>query len=108
MTTVRAATPAKAQIEGMLYMSYVQAAVYDAVTAIKGRYKPYHSIGLTAPGASPRAAVASAAYTTLAYYFPAQAASLDDDVHRLPEQDPVGSSRSGQAGRRRRRGRCRS
>jgi hypothetical protein len=76
VTTVRAASPAKAQIEGTLYMSYVQAAVYDAVTTIKGRYKPYHSLGLTAPGASPRAAVAAAAYTTLSYYFPAQDASL--------------------------------
>lgn len=74
--TVRAATPAKAQIEGTIYMAYVQAAVYDAVTAIEGRYKPYHSLGVTVPGASPRAAVASAAYSTLLYYFPAQAAAL--------------------------------
>ncbi len=76
VNTVRAATPAKFQIEGTLYMSYVQAAVYDAVTTIKGRYKPYHSLGITSSGASPRAAVAAAAYTTLSYYFPAQAASL--------------------------------
>jgi len=76
VNTVRAATPAKFQIEGTLYMSYVQAAVYDAVTAIKGRYQPYRSLGIKAPGASPRAAVAAAAYTTLSYYFPAQAASL--------------------------------
>ena len=108
VTTVRAATPAKAQIEGMLYMSYVQAAVYDAVTAIKGRYKPYHSIGLTAPGASPRAAVASAAYTTLAYYFPAQAASLTTTYTDYLNKTLSALPRSGQAGRRRRRGRCRS
>jgi hypothetical protein len=76
VTTVRAATPAKFQIEGTLYMSYVQAAVYDAVTAIKGRYVPYRPLGVKVPGASPRAAVAAAAYTTLSYYFPAQAASL--------------------------------
>ena len=76
VNTVRAAAPAKFQIEGNLYMSYVQAAVYDAVTTIKGRYVPYHVIGISAPGASPRAAVAAAAYTTLSYYFPAQAASL--------------------------------
>ena len=76
VTTVRAAAPAKFQIEGNLYMSYVQAAVYDAVTTIKGRYLPYHALTLKDPGASPRAAVAAAAYTTLSYYFPAQAASL--------------------------------
>jgi hypothetical protein len=76
VNTVRAATPAKFQIEGTLYVSYVQAAVYDAVTAIRGRYVPYHALGLSAPKASPRAAVAAAAYTTLSYYFPAQAVSL--------------------------------
>ena len=36
VNTVRAATPAKFQIEGALYMTYVQAAVYDAVAAIRG------------------------------------------------------------------------
>jgi hypothetical protein len=76
VNTVRAAAPAKFQIEGTLYMSYVQAAVYDAVTTIKGRYTPYRSLGINVPGASPRAAVAAAAYTTLSYYFPAQAVSL--------------------------------
>jgi len=75
VNTVRAATPAKFQIEGLIYMAYVQAAVYDAVTAISGRYTPYH-LGVNVPGASPRAAVAAAAYTTLSYYFPAQAQSL--------------------------------
>jgi hypothetical protein len=69
-------SPTKFQIEGLIYMSYVQAAEYNAVTAISGRYTPYNST-LTAPaGASPRAAVAAAAYTTLAYYFPTLASSL--------------------------------
>src|SRR5262245_45105691 len=30
------------QTEGLLYMSYVQAAVYDAATKIGHRYTPYH------------------------------------------------------------------
>jgi PAP2 superfamily len=69
-------SPTKFQLEGLIYMSYVQAAEYNAVTAISGRYTPYDST-LTAPtGASPRAAVAAAAYTTLAYYFPTLAPSL--------------------------------
>jgi hypothetical protein len=76
--TVRAAAPAKSQVEGLIYMSYVQASVYDAVTKIEGRYQPYHDF--TAPvntaGASPDAAVAAASYTALAYYFPAQAGTL--------------------------------
>src|ERR1051325_10128705 len=76
VNTVRAAVPSKFQIEGTIYMAYVQGAVYDAVTAIKGRYAPYHQLAVNADGASPRAAVAAAAYTTLAYYFPAQAQTL--------------------------------
>ena len=30
------------QVEGTIYMAYVQAAVYDAVTKIEHRYRPYH------------------------------------------------------------------
>lgn len=69
-------SPTKFQIEGLVYMSYVQAAEYNAVTAISGRYVPYNSTLTATPGASPRAAVAAAAYTTLAYYFPTLAPSL--------------------------------
>jgi hypothetical protein len=78
VNTVRSATvtPAKFQMEGTLYMAYVQAAEYNAVMAISGRYAPYRSSLQTIPGASPRAAVAAAAYTTLSYYFPTLAPSL--------------------------------
>jgi hypothetical protein len=68
--------PAKAQIEGMMYLAYVQAAEYNAVMTISGRYVPYKSSLASIPGASARAAVAAAAYTTLAYYFPSLAPSL--------------------------------
>jgi hypothetical protein len=72
VNTVRSATlnPAKFQIEGLIYMAYVQAAEYNAVTAISGRYAPYRSSIAKTADASPRAALAAAAYTTLAYYFP--------------------------------------
>jgi hypothetical protein len=78
VSTVRAAAPAKFQVEGLIYMAYVQAAVYDAVTKIEGRYEPYHDFNAPADpsGASAPAAVAAAAYATLASYFPPQAASL--------------------------------
>jgi len=69
-------SPTKFQIEGFVYLSYVQAAEYNAVSAISGRYVPYDSTLAAPPGASPRAAVAAAAYTTLAYYFPTLAPSL--------------------------------
>ncbi|MDX6465519.1 MAG: hypothetical protein QOI27_559 [Gaiellaceae bacterium] len=78
VATVRAATPTKFQVEGLIYMSYVQTSVYDAVTKIEGRYQPYHDFAapVATAGASPDAAVAAAAYTALAYYFPAQATTL--------------------------------
>lgn len=78
VATVRGAMPAKFQLEGDLYMSYVQAAVYDAVVSIAGRYEPYHAFAspVSARGASIPAAVAAAAYTALAYYFPPQAGTL--------------------------------
>ena len=65
------------QGEGFIYMGYVSAAVYDATVAIEGGYEPYRP-GVTAPaGASADAAVVEAAYRTLSYYFPTQAAQLD-------------------------------
>jgi hypothetical protein len=65
------------QAEGRVYMAYVQAAVYDAVTKIEGRYMPYHDFGADTTGASPEAAVAAAARTTLDHYLPDQAPSVD-------------------------------
>ena len=78
VATVRAATPTKFQVEGLIYVAYAQAAVYDAVTKIEGRYVPYHDFvtPVDLEGASAPAAAAAAAYTTLAYYFPAQAGTL--------------------------------
>ena len=62
VNAVRASTPTKFQTDGMVYMSYVQAAVYDAVTKLEGRYAPYHDFAFTVvPGASVQAAVAAAA-----------------------------------------------
>jgi PAP2 superfamily len=56
------------QTEGMLYMAYVQAAVYDAATKIGHRYQPYHHFNAPAGNASLAAAVIAAAYNTLVYY----------------------------------------
>ena len=65
--TVRVATPY--QVQGLIYVGYTQAAVYDAVTKIKGRYVPYHDFqapaGVDVEHASPDAATAAAAYTML-------------------------------------------
>lgn len=86
VTAIRGATVplAKFQTEGMIYLSYVQAAVYDAVTKIEGRYRPYHRFSVGARvdvrDASPDAAVAAAAYTTLAHYLGDQPQALLDGL----------------------------
>jgi len=78
VNAVRASVPTKVQTDGMVYMSYVQAAVYDAVTKLAGRYQPYHDFAVAVvPGASLQAAVAAAARTTLDYYLPDQTATVD-------------------------------
>jgi hypothetical protein len=51
-------SPASAEV----LHTIVHLAVYDAVTAIEGRYKPYAAAIQAAPGADVRAAVATAAY----------------------------------------------
>jgi PAP2 superfamily len=51
--------------EGFVYLGYAQAAVYDAVTKIAGRYVPYHQFAADAAGASVHEAVIAAEYWTL-------------------------------------------
>ena len=58
------------QPEGVVYMAYVSAAVYDAVVAIEGDFEPYGPPITAPPGASVDAAVIEAAYRTLWAYFP--------------------------------------
>ena len=76
------------QTEGLIYMSYVQAAVYDATMKISNRYKLYHHFNAKAGNASIEAAVISAAYLTLAAYLGdadgSLAAKYSADIGRLP------------------------
>ena len=82
VSAVRSSTPTKFQTDGMVYMAYVQAAVYDAVTKLDGRYQPYHDFAFTpAPGASVQAAVAAAARTVLDFYLPDQQATVDAEYN---------------------------
>ena len=68
------------QPQSNMYLARVQAAVYNAVVAIEGRYQPYHSALARRPGASVEAAVALAAHGVLVHDFPAQQAALDADL----------------------------
>ena len=65
------------QPQSSMYLARVQAAVYNAVVAIEGRYEPYKSELTPRPDASVDAAVASAAHDVLVHDFPAQQAALD-------------------------------
>jgi hypothetical protein len=67
------------QTQSMIYISFAQAAVYDAVVAIEGGYQPYQIRLTHVPEASVDAAVATAAHDVLVHYFPAQQAELDAD-----------------------------
>jgi len=72
---------ARFQTEGLIYMSYMQAAVYDAETAIAGGFQPYAVSDLSPPaGATAQAAAVGAAYEILWTYFP---------LHRATRLDPA-------------------
>ena len=82
VAAVRSSVPTKVQTDGMVYMSYVQAAVYDAVTKLEGRYQPYHDFAYTVvPGTSPQAAVAAATKTILDHYLPDRASVVDAEYN---------------------------
>ena len=74
--TVSKAAPPRPVPVSFLDMAIVQAAVYDAVEAIGGKFKPYQ---VQIPGASgsPEAAAAKAAHDVLVNIFPVQNTSLD-------------------------------
>ena len=82
VNAVRASMPTKVQTDGMVYMSYAQAAVYDAVTKMHGRYQPYHDFAFTVvPDASVQAAVATATKTILDHYLPDQQTTVDAEYN---------------------------
>lgn len=60
-----------------VWFAYSSIAMYDAVNAITGQYRPfYYTVG-GPPDASIDAAAAAAAHRVLVHYFPAQQAALD-------------------------------
>jgi len=86
------------QNEGLIYMAYESAAVYDAVVAIRGGYRRYGDPIAAAPGASADAAAVEAAYRTLLNYFPSKAAALGDQYAEALALIPDGAAKSdGQA-----------
>jgi hypothetical protein len=66
----------------------VHIAIFDAINAIRRRYRSYTGLGPAPTGASGDAAIAQAAHDTLAALYPAQASVLDEvlkhDLARIP------------------------
>lgn len=74
--TLLADTTRKPQ-EAFLYLSFVDAAMYDAVVGIDGRYRPYSLHARPARGASDQAAAVAAAHRVLTEYEPYAMAALN-------------------------------
>ena len=64
--------------ETILYMGFVQAAVYDAVVGVDGRYQPYSFHAHAPRGTSAQAAAVAAAHKVLVTYVPSAQAKLDE------------------------------
>lgn len=60
-----------------IWFAYTSLAVYDAVNAITGQYRPFYYRGTGPQTASVEAAAAAAAHRVLTNYFPAQQSDLD-------------------------------
>jgi hypothetical protein len=76
------------------FMAITQLAVFEAVNAITGDYKPYLGTVVAPAGASADAAAVAAAYTVLKTYFPL-APNLDHDYAASLAMIPNGSAKSG-------------
>ena len=67
----------KSPVEAGLYVAFVQAAVYDAVVGIQGKFEPYAFTAKPARPASAQAAAIAAAHRILVTYSPYAQSSLD-------------------------------
>src|SRR5262247_3030020 len=70
------------------------AAIHDALNAIDRRYKPYALSSRPDLGASPEAAVATAAYGVLVHEIPAQQAILDAELQAALAGIPDGEGKT--------------
>jgi hypothetical protein len=70
-------------------------AVFEAVNAVTGDYKPYLGTVTPSPGVSAEAAAIAAAHTVLKNYFPNHAATLDAARARTLASIPEGPAKTG-------------
>ena len=76
------------------YAAIVQLAVFEAVNAITGQYRPYLATIVAPAGASPDAAVAQAAHDVLLNYFPGSQVPLDNQLAASLAQIPNGQAKT--------------
>jgi hypothetical protein len=77
-STLLAQTPAPNPFSQARFMAITQLAVFEAVNAVTGKYRPYLGTIDAPEGASAEAAAVAAAHAVLLNYFPASAPSLND------------------------------
>jgi hypothetical protein len=75
-------------------MAFVQAAVYNAVVGIEGRYEPYRFHAHAPRGASAQAAAVAAAHQVLVTYSPYAQADLDQAYAASLAQIPDGKAKT--------------
>jgi hypothetical protein len=83
----------KANAEAFMWFAFEQAAVYNAVVGITGRYELYKWNRHGARGASPQAAAAMAAHDVLLEYFPASQGRLDTALAASLAEVPDGRAK---------------
>jgi hypothetical protein len=92
--TTLAGDTTKQPVEDILYVGFVQAAVYNAVVGVEGRYAPYRFHAHAPRGASVQAAAAAAAHQVLVTYVPSAQAALDADYAASLAQIPDGKAKT--------------
>jgi hypothetical protein len=92
--TTLAGDTTKQPVEDILYMGFVQAAVYNAVVGVDGRYAPYRFNAHAPRGASDQAAAVAAAHQVLVTYVPSAEATLDADYATSLAQIPDGKAKT--------------
>src|SRR5262245_10518897 len=92
--TTLAADSTKVAQESVLYTAFVQAAVYDAVVGVHGRYEPYRFHRQALRGTSAEAAAVAAAHQVLVTYVPSARASLDTAYATSLARIPDGRAKS--------------
>jgi hypothetical protein len=86
--------PTKAPQESALYVGFVQAAVYNAVVGIDGRYQPYRFHVRARHATSAQAAAVAAAHDVLVTYAPYAQAALDAAYATSLAQIPDGKAKT--------------